>query len=263
MACLSKCRSNNYYLDIFYLIHRVLFISIIANCISDSSEAPIGTTCIPIKGKIRIRYGSKSGGVISKQNIGKSILNLIDRGMSEDMYVTESIVKLVNIADTTALTESLISSSTDIDDNQIGLDPKSTTSGFSIGVSMIVVTVLVIVSTVVFGISILRKMRNEKKEIKEAVASPCFNDVETILPSINLQSHENDDSRDSSYDDDEDDQHVVSNPAMERYDLRNGAFPTNNDTVDLSTISEGSIETDDSSVSSQRILSESTYDEKL
>lgn len=191
-----------------------------------------------------IRYSSLLGNADSKQSIEESILNLIERGMTEGLFVTDHIEKVAFIPD--LITDHIISNegenettsnSETTGDNQI-LIPKSSSSDIGLSASVITIAAMIIVGSVLF---IKRKIKKSHQALRKDEISPVHSDEEFGFEEENF----NKTIKYGETDDDEcDDDQVVANPAKEKYD--NQCFQRN--TLFLDTISEVSEETDSSSL---------------
>lgn len=226
--------------------------------------APPGTTCIPINGQMVVRYASKVGKERSNQNVGRSILNLLERGMTQDDFVTDQIVKLVYIANdhfnsNAGIEEKKLPPSVRPENtgNQI-IQPKFNAANIGIGVSIITMAAVLMIGT---SLLIKRKIRKMKEAAKDSFS--VYSEEENVIRDGDSVRSLEIVVDDEDEDDDEEDQ-SVPNPAKLRYDSK--SFQRRPEI--LSTISEASEETDssvvnsdDQTVSFQRILSESTYED--
>ncbi len=186
-----------------------------------------------------IRYSSVLGNEDSKQSIEESILNLIEKGMTEGLFVTDHIEKVAfipelitdHIDSNEGETETPPNSET-IGDNQI-LIPTSSSSNIGLSASVITIAAVIVVGTVLF---IKRKIKKSRQALEKDNISPISGDEDFRF--------EEEDNFNETDDDEWDDAQAVYNPAKEKYN--NQCIERN--TLFLDTISEVSEETDSSSL---------------
>ena len=242
---------------------------LLANCFADDQVALSGTTCIPIKGEMNIIYKSSVEKEVSENKIKESMLNLIEKGMTEDSFVTNNILKLTYIAEGQNRLggggEMLPVGFDDGSYNQT-IEPSASSSNIGISVSIVTMTTMMVIGTAFF----VKRKLNKRKGIQSDSLSPDASPSEAAHESKKTKGSFSVGMGDCEYDNADNDAEGVANPAKEKYDSQDNILFNNRRF--LSTISEVSEETDSSALFLRdgsicapdftRMLSESTYEDE-
>ena len=245
-----------------------------------------------------IRYASivSENSSNDDESISTSMTNLIQKGMNQDLFVTQNIVKLnyieENVVDASTLPPLRGNNNETI---TVGANTKggqfderlshqaSSSANVGLAVSTATLVALFVVGSVFL---VKRKFRKSNKDLNQDESlSQQEDDYVGVEAGNHRHEHHLDDSdmmedNDNDDDDDDDDDQAIMNPAKAKYyDKDDDTFLRRSKKCLLSTISEVSEETDSSvnnsikgspsgsSVRSEepfsRILSESIYDDDL
>lgn len=130
---------------------------------------PEQTTCIPIRGRMRIQY---MGNERDASFISQTVLNYIERGTTHDWFVTDDIPKVVFLGNRSRDVSSAFQSGPSLMHGDIlNANGEGTQSGFTLR-SVVTGSIVTAAIVILIGSLLLMKKLRKSKETKHATPSP-------------------------------------------------------------------------------------------